>query len=104
MGQKCRKIDPTPFFGSKIMNLLVFFDFEPKSVSGSRHHGVCLGRSGMSADAVYALFFFCHFWYVGVFGDLCDPVVPTLNTKGCKWGCCDRIYLLRIRKGVFCSL
>ena len=28
-GQKCRKNDP-PFLGSKIMNLLVFFDFEPK--------------------------------------------------------------------------
>ena len=28
-GQKCLKNDP-PFFGSKIMNLLVFFDFELK--------------------------------------------------------------------------
>ena len=28
-GQKCRKNDP-PFFGSKIMNLLVFFEFESK--------------------------------------------------------------------------
>ena len=34
-----------------------------------------MGRSGTSADAVYALF--SHFWYVGGFGDLGDPVVPT---------------------------
>ena len=42
-----------------------------KSVSRSRLHGVCMGRSGMS---VYALF--SHFCYVG---DLSDPVVPTLR-------------------------
>ena len=57
-----------PFFGSKIMNLL-----SRKSVSGSQLHGVCMGRSG--TDAVYALF--SHFCYVGCFGDLGDPVVPT---------------------------
>ena len=34
-------------------------------------------RSGTSADAVYALF--SHFCYVGGFGDLSDPVVPTLT-------------------------
>ena len=36
-----------------------------------------MGRSGTSADAVYALF--SHFWYVDGFGDLGDPVVPTLR-------------------------
>ena len=36
-----------------------------------------MGRSGTSADAVYALF--SHFWYVGGFGDLGEPVVPTLR-------------------------
>ena len=36
-----------------------------------------MGRSGTSACAVYALF--SHFWYVGGFGDLGDPVVPTLR-------------------------
>ena len=36
-----------------------------------------MGRSGTSAYAVYALF--SHFWYVGGFGDLGDPVVPTLR-------------------------
>ena len=71
------KIDP-PFFGSKIMNLLGFFSIlSRKSVSGSRLHGVCMGRSGTSADAVYALF--NRFCYVGVFGNLSDPVVPTLR-------------------------
>ena len=66
-----------PFFGSKIMNLLVFFDFEPKKFSGSRLYGVCMGRSGTSAYAVYALF--NHLCYVGGFGNLGDPVVPTLR-------------------------
>ena len=62
------------------MNLLVFFSILSRSeqgVSGSRLYGVCMGRSGTSADAVYALF--SHFWYVGSFGDLGDPVVPTLR-------------------------
>ena len=34
-----------------------------------------MGRSGTSAYAVYALS--SHFCYVGGFGDLGDPVVPT---------------------------
>ena len=67
-----------PFFGSKIMNLSVFFRFlSRKSVSGSRLYGVCMGRSGTSAYAVYALF--SHLCYVGGFGNLGDPVVPTLR-------------------------
>ena len=67
-----------PFFGSKIMNLLVFFSIlSRKGVSGSRLHVVCMGRSGTSANAVYA--HFCHFCCVGGFGDLGDPVVPTLR-------------------------
>ena len=36
-----------------------------------------MGRNGTSARAVYALF--SHFWYVGGFGDLGDPMVPTLR-------------------------
>ena len=36
-----------------------------------------MGRSGTSARVVYALF--SHFWYVGGFGDLGDPMVPTLR-------------------------
>ena len=61
-----------PFFGSNIMKLLVFSILSRKSVSGSRLHGVCMGRSGTSSDAVYALF--SHFCYVGGFGDLGEPM------------------------------
>ena len=67
-----------PFFGSKIMNLLVFFDFEPKKFfPGPDSMGFVWGGVGRSAYAVYALF--SHFCYVGGFGDLGDPVVPTLR-------------------------
>ena len=66
-----------PFFRSEITNLLVFFDFEPKKCFRVPIYGVCMGRGGTSADAVYALF--GHFCYVGGFGDLGDPVVPTLR-------------------------
>ena len=76
MGGGGQKMTP-PFFGSKIMNLLVFLILSRKSVSGSRLHRVCMGRSGTSAGAVYALF--SHFCYVGGFGDLGDPVVSTLR-------------------------
>ena len=65
-----------PFFGSKIMNLLVFFDFEPKKCF---RVPTLWGLYGAEWDErlVYALF--SHFWYVGGFGDLGDPVVPTLR-------------------------
>ena len=66
--------------GSKIMNLLVFSILIRKSVSGSRLHGVCMGRSGTSASAVYALF--SHFWYVAGFGHRGDPVEPILRGVG----------------------
>ena len=72
-----KKMTP-PLFGSKIMNLLVFFSIlSRKSVPGSRLYGVCMGRSGTSAYAVYALF--SHFCDGGGFGDLGDPVVSTLR-------------------------
>ena len=74
------KNDP-PFFGSKIMNLLVFFDFEPKSVSGSRLHRVCMGRSGTSAHAVYALF--SHF---GMLAVLATSVTPWYPLRGVRVG------------------
>ena len=75
--QKCRQM--TPFlFGLKIMNLLVFFDFEPKRFfPGPDSMGFVWGGVGLVLFAVYALF--SHFWYVGGFGDLGDPVVPTLR-------------------------
>ena len=71
------KMTPPPFFWVEIMNLLVFSILSRKSVSGSRLHGVCIRRSGTSADVVYALF--SHFCYVGGFGDHVDPVVPSLR-------------------------
>ena len=74
--KKCQKKCP-PFFGWKITNLLIFFTLSRKSVSVSRLHGVCMGPSGTSADAVFALF--SHFCYVGGFGDLGDPVLPILK-------------------------
>ena len=53
-----------PFFGSKITNLLVFFDFEPKK---------CFRvPTPWGLYAVYALLI--HSCYVGGFGNLGDPV------------------------------
>ena len=92
--QKCGKNDP-PFFVFQIMNLLVFSTLSQKSVSGSRLHGVCTGWSG--AHAVYALS--SHFCYVGGFGDLGEPVVPTL--RGVSGGCCDSICLLGYERSFF---
>ena len=59
------------------MNLLVFLNFEPKSVSGSRLHGVCMGRSGTSAGQF--VHFSAIFGMLAGFGDLGEPVVPTLR-------------------------
>ena len=74
------KNDPPFFFGSKIMNLLVFFfNFEPKKCFWVPTPWG-MGRSGTSAHAGYALF--SHLWYVVGFGDLGDPVVPTLRGVG----------------------
>ena len=70
-----------------------------KGVSGSRLHGVCMGRSGTSVDAVYALI--SHFCYVGGFGDLGDPVLPTLRLGV---GCCDNICLLGYKRTFFYNL
>ena len=75
------KSDPPLFWIENQESFCFFFDFEPKSVSRSQLHGVCLGRSGTSVDAVYALF--SHFCYVGGFSDLDDPVVPTV--RGVSW-------------------
>ena len=66
-----------PFFGLKIMNLLVFFDFEPKKCFRVPTLWGLYGAKWDERFAVYALF--SHFWYVGGFGNLGDPVVPTLR-------------------------
>ena len=57
------------------MNLLVFFRFcSEKVIPGPDAMGFVWGGVGR---ALYALF--SHFCYVGGFGDLGDPVVPTLR-------------------------
>ena len=56
-----------------------------------------MARSGTSTDAVYALF--SHFCYVGIFGDLGDPVVPTL--RGASRDVCDSICLLGYERTFF---
>ena len=66
-----------------VHNLLMqFFTLDSSKIEvfetcffGSRLHRVCMGRSGTSAHAVYALF--SHLCYVGGFGNLGEPVVPT---------------------------
>ena len=65
------------FLGRKSQIFWFFSILSRKSVSRSRLHGVCMGRSGTSAYGVYALL--SHFWYVGGFGDLGDLVVRTLR-------------------------
>ena len=74
-GQKCLKNDPPFFWVENHQFFGFFFILNRKSVSGSRFHGVCMGRIGTNANAVYALS--SHFWYVGGFGNLGDAVVPT---------------------------
>ena len=67
-----------PFFGVENHESFGFFStLSRKSVSGSRLHGVYMGWSGTSANAVYALF--SHFCYVGGLGDLGDPMLRSLR-------------------------
>ena len=70
---------PPPFWveNHESFGFFLFSILSRKSCSGSRLHGVCMGRGGTSANAVYALL--SHFCYVGGFGHLGDPVVPTLR-------------------------
>ena len=64
-----------PFFGSKIMNLLVFFDFEPqKCFRAPTPWGLYGAEWDKHLIAVYA--FFSHFCFFGGFGDLGDPWYP----------------------------
>ena len=57
------------------MNLLVFFDFEPKKCFRVPTLWGLYGPEWDERYAVYALF--SHFCYVGRFGDLSGPVLPT---------------------------
>ena len=72
-----KKNDP-PFIGSKIMNLLVFLYFELKKCfrvpTPWGLYGAGWDERSCVVDALFG-----HFRYVGGFGDLGDPVVPTLR-------------------------
>ena len=90
-----KKMTP-PFFGSKIMNLLVFFDFEPKK---------CFRVPtpwGLYEAEWDERLQFMHF--LAIFAML--AVLATLVTRGthfegCEWGCCDSICLLGYGRAFF---
>ena len=67
----------TPAFWVESHDFFGFLILSRKIVSGSQLHVVCMGRSGTSANAVYALL--SYFCYVGGFGDLGDPMLPALR-------------------------
>ena len=58
------------------MIVFVLLDYEPEKYFQLPTE-LCMGRSGTSANAVYALL--SHFCCAGGFGDVDDPVVPTLG-------------------------
>ena len=72
-----KKMNPPFFWVQNLESFGFFFISCRKSVPGSRRHEVCMGRSGTGPCAGYALF--SHFCYVGSFGDLGDPVLPSLR-------------------------
>ena len=71
------KIDPPLFWVENHESFGFFSILSRKSFPGSQLHGICMGRSGMSAGVVHALF--GHFCYAGSLGDLGDPVLCTLR-------------------------
>ena len=72
-----KKMSPASF-GLKITNLLVFTILSRKSVFRSRLHRVCVGGMGRAQFSQFVQFSVI-FYYVGVFGNLSDPVIPTLR-------------------------
>ena len=75
--ENVEKMTP-PFFGSRIMNLLVFFDFQPKKCFRVRTPWGLYGAE-WDEHLMQFMHFFSHFWYVGGFGDLGDPVIGSLR-------------------------
>ena len=69
-----------PFFGSKIMDLLVFFDCERKKCFRVPTPWGLYGAEWGERLCIYALS--SHFCYVGGFGAPGDPTVPTLRGLG----------------------
>ena len=70
------KNDPPFFWVENDESFGFFFNFEPKKCFRVPTPWGLYGASGTRA-AIYALF--SHFCYVGDFGDLGDPMVPTLR-------------------------
>ena len=68
----------TPFFWVENRESFgFFFYFEPKKCF--RLHAVCMGRRWDERSCRLVSALFSHFCYVGGFGELGDPVVPTLR-------------------------
>ena len=95
-GQKCRQND-SPFFRSKIMNPLLFFDSELKKCF---RVPTPWGLYGAEWDerfyAVYVVF--SHFCYVGGSGGLGDPTLPTPRAAS---GDVVTVYAYKDTKGPF---
>ena len=72
-GQKCRNNNP-PLFLVKYHESIGFFPFQGANCSGSRLHGVWIGRSGTGANVACALF--SHFRYVGGLATSVTPCYP----------------------------
>ena len=68
------KNDTPPFWVENHVSFVFYFILSRKSISGSRLHGVCLGLSGTSAGAVYALSAF--FAMLGVSATSLTPWYP----------------------------
>ena len=92
MGVKKVEKRTRPFLGDN-HGAFGFFLIQ-KTFSSSRLHGVCMGRSGTTFDAVSALF--SHFCNIGCFGDLGDLVIG-----GCKWACCNSLCVLAYNRMFF---
>ena len=88
-----------PFFGSKIMNLLGFFDFEPKKCFRVPTPWGLYGAEWderLCSLCTFQPFLICwRFW---------RP--RATHSEGCEWGCGDSVCLLGYERTFFvvCSL
>ena len=86
-----------PFFGSKIMNLLVFFDFEPKKCF---RVPTLWGLYGAEWDERFCSL--CTFSAIfAMLAVLATSVTRGTHSEGCEWGCCDSICLLVYERTFF---
>ena len=97
--QNCRKNDPPPFV-SKIINLLVFLDFEPK-----KRFRVPTPWGFVWAGVGRALMQFMHFSAIlAMLVVLATSVTRGTHSGGRKQGSCDSICLLGNKRTFFASL